>query len=253
MKHLLLIITLTALTQVSLSGQFDQEGIIERESTLTKEVEVTDEDGMITVKILTKDDQGNEDVTIWKGTADDEDMPDDVRIIIEDGLAAESNQQKQIRLKVLDEDGNEKLLEWDGTGDMPEEMKELMEEHGGKMDFDREVNKEYLKKKHKAKRAGRKIQYDPNSIPEFDGRGYGHKYGSKAKIGVKISEENGKVVVVQAMPGTAAEEAGVAKGDVITRLDDTDIDSLDRLYAELATHNPGSRNGKDKTLTLRLK
>ncbi len=261
MKTLIITLTLTTLSLINLIAQSDQQGIIERESTVTKEVEVKEENGIITVKILTQDSNGNEEITLWKGTADDEDMPDDIRVIIEDNLTSHtSHQQKTVRLKVLDEDGNEKLLEWDGTGEMPTEMKQLMEENGNTIDFDRKVNKEYLKQKHKEKRAKRQIQYDPNAIPQFDGRGYGHKYGSKARIGVKISEENSKVIVVETITDSAAEQAGVKQNDHITQLDDTLIDSLDRLYAELATHDPGDkvkmvvkRNGKTKTLTLILK
>jgi len=250
------------LFSLSLVAQFDQEGIIEKETSLTKEVEVKDEDGILTVKILSTDGEGNEEVTIWTGTADAEDMPEEVRVIVEEGLQdnkSAATDNKQIRLKVLNEDGEEKLLEWDGNGEMPAEMKQLLDENDYNIDRDSNPNNT-VQRRQTQKRMPRKIEYDPSAVPEFNGRGYGHKYGGKAKIGVKISEESGRVAVVETMPNTAASAAGVLKDDSILKLDDTDIDNLDRLYAELATHNPGDkvkmvvrRNGKEKTLTLILK
>lgn len=255
MKNLFILLTFSLLTQITLSAQFDQEGVLEKKTSITKEVEVKDEDGILTVKILTKDGEGNEDVTVWSGAADDPDMPDDVKVIVEEGLKSETN-NKQIRLKVKDENGEEKLLEWDGTGEMPAEMKQLMEENGHNMNYDSDNLNRDLKEKHEERRATRKIEYNPNVAP----RGFENRYNGKAKIGIKITEENGVVSVVEPMPGTAASEAGVLANDIIIKLDDTDIDSLERLYAELATHNPGdkvkmvvNRNGKEKTMTLQLK
>ena len=47
------------------------------------------------------------------------------------------------------------------------------------------------------------------------------------------------VAVVSVDPGSAAEKAGLQNGDVITKVDDTAIDSPDTLGATIAGHQPG--------------
>jgi S1-C subfamily serine protease len=55
--------------------------------------------------------------------------------------------------------------------------------------------------------------------------------GERVKLGVRMHEENGKVVVAAVVPNSAADEAGVLAGDVITALDDVLIDdSFDLIY-----------------------
>ncbi|MGK2943919.1 MAG: ChaN family lipoprotein [Desulfuromonadales bacterium] len=55
--------------------------------------------------------------------------------------------------------------------------------------------------------------------------------GERVKLGVRMHEENGKVVVAAVVPNSTADEAGVLAGDVITALDDVLIDdSFDLIY-----------------------
>lgn len=264
MKHLLIIIA-TLLVGLSLHAQDDNSTIIEKESTMTKEVQVEEEDGMLNVRIVTTDGEGNKEVTVWKGTADDEDIPEDVKIYVLDGdeIKVEVNgdervEKKQIRLKVLDEDGNEKLLEWDGEGEMPAEMKKLMDEKGYDIDRNTRERRGDMREKHMEVRKQRQDD-GYGAIPEFRGRAHKHRYGGQAKFGVKIDDSSGVVEVAEVMDKSAADRGGMEDGDIIVVVDDTDIDSLNRLYAELATHNPGDkvkvtvkRDGKKKSLSIVL-
>lgn len=56
--------------------------------------------------------------------------------------------------------------------------------------------------------------------------------GERVKLGVRMREEDGKVVVEAVIPNSAAAIAGVAEGDIIVALDDTAIEeNFDLVYA----------------------
>jgi len=56
--------------------------------------------------------------------------------------------------------------------------------------------------------------------------------GERVKLGVRMREEDGKVVVEAVVPNSAAAIAGVAEGDIIVALDDTTIEeNFDLVYA----------------------
>ncbi|MDQ4006709.1 MAG: trypsin-like peptidase domain-containing protein, partial [Actinomycetota bacterium] len=86
-----------------------------------------------------------------------------------------------------------------------------------------------------------------------------------ARLGVTVgTPENdlglpGGAGVRSVEPGTAAAEAGLQRGDVITRIDDTIISSSDSLVAMVRTYRPGDRveltilrDGTQQTVTLKL-
>ncbi|MGW1951973.1 S1C family serine protease [Streptomyces sp. NPDC001920] len=67
------------------------------------------------------------------------------------------------------------------------------------------------------------------------------------------------VAVVEVTAGGAADKAGIEPGDVITRLGDTDIDTITSLAQELASDRPGerttvtyTRDGEEKTVDVTL-
>jgi putative serine protease PepD len=86
-----------------------------------------------------------------------------------------------------------------------------------------------------------------------------------ARLGVTVGTPQndeglpGGAVVRTVEPGTAAADAGLQRGDVITRLDDTIISSSDTLVAMVRTYRPGDeveltfvRDGSQRTVSLRL-
>jgi S1-C subfamily serine protease len=73
-----------------------------------------------------------------------------------------------------------------------------------------------------------------------------------------VSSDQG-VVVFQVAPGAAAEKAGVQAGDVITKFDGKNVNSVEDLYAALRSKKPGDKvpmtvtrnnNSMDLTITL---
>lgn len=98
------------------------------------------------VKAIFKDEDGTEKIMEWNGEGE---MPTEMQTLIDKeeieisgkDLNVKTTSQKKYRIKTIDEDGNEKVLEWDGEGEMPTEMKKLMEEE----DMDH-IQKKKLKK-----------------------------------------------------------------------------------------------------------
>lgn len=135
-----------------------KEGEVEMTVEVTAEGSAYEE---MTVEV-TKE-KSTEDVNIWISEdgeehkmkegqkmifidSDGKELPEDVKKMLEekgidiDSLLEEGGEQmttekKNYKVVKIDDDGNEKILEWDGEGEMPQEMRELMEEHGieGKM------------------------------------------------------------------------------------------------------------------------
>ena len=83
----------------------------------------------------------------------------------------------------------------------------------------------------------------------------------RAFLGVQTEdiEERDGIRIVEVVAGTAAEEASLKKGDVITKLDDIDIPNLAELRATLAKYYAGDeielvyeRDDKEEKITLKL-
>lgn len=279
------------LLSLAISNLFGQETetkvkkIIKEEGIeISQDIDVSVEDGKKKVVIIKKD--GNsEEVIEWEGS-EDEEMPAEVKAALEEAnlQPEQAEVRKKMKMIVIDEDGNEKIMEWDGTGEMPAEFKSKMEEFDledegpqKKMrmktidadgeekiiewDGKGEMPAEMKKHKHQMHKEGHGMHKRGKTgrAPKFNGRGYDHKYGKRAKLGVEIEESAAGVVVNDVISGSAAEVAGIQKGDIFSEVDDTTIDHMDRLFAELATHNPGDqikvkvlRKGSVKKMTVSL-
>ncbi|MDF1603544.1 trypsin-like peptidase domain-containing protein [Nocardioides sp. YIM 152315] len=88
-----------------------------------------------------------------------------------------------------------------------------------------------------------------------------------ARLGISVTDaanqDGGEVVqgaaVMEVIGDSTADEAGIAKGDVITKVDDHVITGADSLVATIRSYRPGddvavtyTRDGDDKTATLTL-
>jgi putative serine protease PepD len=87
--------------------------------------------------------------------------------------------------------------------------------------------------------------------------------GGEGLPGAPVPEGDGTLpsgaVVRSVSPGTAAEDAGLQRGDIITRVDDNIISSSDALVAMIRTYRPGDqvqltfiRDGSRQTITVTL-
>lgn len=277
------------------SGLFGQQEtkvvkkIVEEDIEITKDVDVQVENGQKTV-VITKTIGDNVEVMEWSGGVD-EAMPAEIEAELGDIEMEMPKQEIRQKMKmiVVDEDGNEKIMEWDGNGEMPEAFKTKMEEHDIEIDADEGEPRKMMKMKFKDEDGNEEIiEWDgdgpmPEKLKEhqrkmrrekkgmhhwkdsgraekFNGRGYNHKYGKKAKLGVEIEDTSAGVVINDIIADSAAAKAGLQQGDIFSEVDDTKIDSMDRLFAELATHDPGDqikikvlRGGSVKKYTVTLR
>jgi putative serine protease PepD len=83
-----------------------------------------------------------------------------------------------------------------------------------------------------------------------------------AQLGVGVSVQDapsGGAVIASVNPGTAAAQAGLQRGDVITKVDSRSVDGGDALIAAVRSHQPGDtvrltyhRGGSAHTVSVRL-
>ncbi len=82
--------------------------------------------------------------------------------------------------------------------------------------------------------------------------------GNKVKLGVRMKEaEDGRVIVEEVVTDSSAEQAGVLSGDILARMDDTEIKEMFDLIFEIGRKQEGDkallvveRNGEQVELTV---
>lgn len=131
----------------------------------------------------------------------------------------ETKETKKIKIKVLDGNGKEKILEWDGEGEMPPEMKKLMEEHG------HDVHKKGTKKHNK----------DHGNLY----RGHDFFLGEKPLLGIILRASEEGVLVEEVVPNSAAAKIGLQTDDIITGIDNIDVTSVEHLQEVISTYEVG--------------
>lgn len=156
------------------------------------------------IRIVKKDDDGNEEVYEWNGEGD---MPEHMqKLIDEEGFEIEHHEKsdRQVIVKVID-----------GDGDMAEE---IIIENGGTPQLDEDLD------------------LDPNEIESI----HVIKAGSsrKATLGVVVQNADSGVEVIEIIEGSAAEKHGLVAGDIITEIDGDQITDVESLVAFVSQKNP---------------
>ena len=60
-------------------------------------------------------------------------------------------------------------------------------------------------------------------------------------LGVFCEESNDGLLVLEVVPDTPADKAGIMAGDVLTRLDDSPLDTREKLTIMVSSKRPGSK------------
>jgi len=195
------------------------------------------------------------------------------------------NGNKKERYKIIksDEEGGQ-TLEWDGEGEMPEDIRKELEQldidtemegdvmriHIDANDMEKEKNDERIvinKKQRDGEKRQRMMWKERDvkpSFPEGRNRSIGFKSDSpntnKVSLGVMIENTDSGVVVTDIVPGSAAESAGLRRGDTILKINDKYIFTINGLLEALNPFNPDEkvkikyiREGKEKSGSGKLK
>ncbi len=340
MKSLTLVLFWIAMA----SFVFAQKEVIVKESKGTdKTVKVDVQkagDGERTVSVIT-DTDGKEKTIEW---TDNGEIPEDIKkqlkeegidismldgsggkqVMVKvksDGASKDKEVHKQVIVIKKEGDGEDMTFEWDGEGEMPAEMKEMMEEHDIDIDELHEghgkgkmrkakmrVQKDKMKgKRHKEMKKGRKKntekrgQYKIVTIDEEGnekvntwvsdddeheghdgednvfimkgGKGMHTRGGnemfffsdddddhlSDAYMGAHIESTDNGAKVLEIIKDGPADKAGLAKGDVISRVNGARARNMDGLLGILNYFDPAdkveltvTRDGKERKINLTL-
>ncbi|MEZ4911225.1 MAG: PDZ domain-containing protein [Saprospiraceae bacterium] len=164
-------------------------------------------------------------------------------------------------------DGEEKVLEWDGSGEIPTEMSKeienidiLQEQDGEKMmitiDADELGTKDgqVILLKDRDENPGRKHMLWKGKDKDKPSRPT-----NKAVLGVEIDNTDNGVVITEVVEGSAADKAGLRRGDTILKINKTYIFTLNGLLDALNPFNPNDkikvsylRDGKEKRVNATL-
>lgn len=124
-----------------------KETVTEKDGEKEMTIEVTAEGEGYQEMTITVDDEGGEH-KMMEGDkmifieGDGKEIPEDIKkMLLEKGVNIDSlinagqtemevKESQHYKVVEIDDDGNKKVIEWTGEGEMPEEMKEIMDEHG---------------------------------------------------------------------------------------------------------------------------
>jgi len=182
--------------------------------------------------------------------------------------------EEAYEIKVEDRDGQLKVFEWDGEGEMPDEMKLLMEEHGVAEDLEKGVkhSRVRVKKKNGDHVEVMDFDFDGEDLPDEvkqqlqeegidlqeiinsdgtvelrvtakgdDEGAMKAKAKKKALLGVNIENHDKGVKVSEVRAASAAAEAGLNAGDIITAIDGEAISDPAGLVQKIETYLPADK------------
>jgi len=182
------------------------------------------------IKIITKDDSGNEDVIEWEG---DGEIPADLRKTLEENDVEILNKEKEISVTVKDnmstarsrvmiinkKNTNEEVIEFDiENGEMGDDVEKLLRENGMEIEIidDGEAKKFMI-------------------VTEDDDH---EQNNNKAQLGVFLDSTEKGVRIIDTIEGSAAAGAGLRKGDVITAIGDQLVATMQDVVTEIGNYKP---------------
>lgn len=281
MYKFILLLSCMMLT-LSLSAQDDEQIKIKKEKRIQI---ITDEDNEVhkTVTVDVDNDQernitiktikdGEEKVMSW---TDDGDIPDDVKKHLEEnnidiqilkgdqkGLHTEDHDvevEKEIVI-IKKNDGETEHLEWNGEGEMPKEIRQLLDEEGIDLSQVRR-NGKGKRIKMRRKQRGRRDQRGSRTHHQNVER---HKWESphpksKTYLGVHLEKSENGVQVMDVIVDSPAHKNGLKSGDIITQVNGAHTRRPRDLMMLISLFDPNdtvevkySRGSKSKSTKIKL-
>lgn len=185
--------------------------------------------------------------------------------VTDDGVEMEI--EKDFVFVMSDNDDEVIEFEWDGEGEMPEGMKELIEEHDidihslGSEKGEKKVKMKMIKKgdhgPHKMHRkhnehAGKHMWVEKND------RNFSTPLGN-AYMGAQIESADGGVRVLDVMVDSPSHKGGLKKGDIIKEVNGANTKNMEHLLTLLSFFDPNDtievkyqRDGKERSAKVTL-
>lgn len=208
-------------------------------------------------KIKTKDGSGETKVLEWDGEGE---MPAGIKAVLEkEGVDYEevlkevdsekSNSKKSVKIIKRDDAGNEDIQELEFEGDnLPDELKQILDEEGI------DLNELKQNGEGKDKKQIRIIKKEKAASQKKN------KNSKKGQLGVNIGNDPMGVKITGIIPKSAAAEAGLKVGDVVTSVNDIQVGKIEALVGEIGQYAAGDmvvvdyvRNGQKDSKEVVLK
>jgi len=142
------------------------------------------------------------------------------------------------RIKVKDADGTMKIIEWNGEGEMPEEMKQQLNQEEYET-YARAHNVSNRRAKRSGDGSNNKSSETNTPTVEIEEIILEEANSNKVQLGIMIEEHPVGVKIVDFIAGTTAEKAGLKKGDVITLFNGATVNSMQALIQEVGKYKAG--------------
>jgi len=153
------------------------------------------------------------------------------------------------KIATIDDNGNEEIIEWNGEGDMPVEIKEMLE----KEDIELGANSNHSTFMFKSNTSGDEeeieISFGEGEISDEvikvlkeENINVNITAPNKAQLGVMIKDnDNNEVEIIEVVEESAAEEAGLLLGDIIRKVNDIKVKDFDHLLEILSEYAPSDK------------
>ena len=183
-----------------------------------------DEDGNEIVEKIVKEGEDANIVIDMEDVDTDIDMDMDFDINIDD-----TDGEQHIRLRYSNSDGESDVIEWRGTGDLPDDIREKMEDLGLEMESELGEN-------------NHRYHFNQHGGKAF----LGVVVGSKVEVNndgekVDLNATSNGLLIEEVVSGSAAEAAGLKEGDVITAIDGEAMNSYNDLTKAIRSHQAGDQ------------
>lgn len=234
---ILAFISALSITSISAQDAKSDKTVVIVEKTI-------DKDGNVQVEKVVKkgDDAEKYLIKMEKEGLHDENIKIHKEVIVDNKQA--------YKIVKIDDDGNKEVIEWTGEGEMPEDVRKMMEEEGVDVDVDNfnakkvrihvsedgedeeiiiDMDEEYELEFGSGDDEDKEVRV--RIIKEEDSR--------KAQLGVIIEDAEEGVEIIELVEGAAAERAGMRVGDIITHINDQATDGIEALVNSVKDREPG--------------
>jgi len=219
--------------------------------------QLTAQDAKATTKVVvvekTIDKDGNVEVKkeIKEGKDAEQYLKEvDIDVDIEEGKDTKVKSSQRYRIVTVDEEGNEQVMEWEGEGDMPADMKGLLETESFEIEVDEDMERKVIVKiiddEDHEEVIVKEMDFDIDEdidLEEVENIHVIRKRAPerKAQLGVRIKNADSGVEIIEVIPNSAAEKHGLRVGDIIKSIDGQTTGDVEELVNIVAGSQPDSK------------